>query len=353
MTSHHIAELDSFQGESRWKDQIAQVAETPLSPTSSTSSFHSSHASPPPSPGPREQLFPPPDPSLPPPDVSPEYIPPSALNASHKSLLNLHQPVSSISQQADYAESSHGPIARAQVQSRAHSLVGDVGRSKDSVHSFRHRHQPPTPSALGFVPDMPGGHAGPASRAYSPHIPAPSPIHRDYISATPELLGASPYLGLGAGQQYPRAGSTSTYAPPPLNLPYTLQQIQTSLTALHERMSVLERTQAMILRRDERRRSWFWTSREEEELEDGEEQEERARWGNTATATSRRRRTKGLSIRALWLLLGLLRRAIVDTSIALVLALAVTIVLGGGWNRARVTLRLWAGRARRLITNSA
>lgn len=297
-------------------------------------------------------MYPPPDPSLPPPDVSPEYIPPSALNASHRSLLNLHQPITSLSEQAEYGESSRGPIPLNQPQSRAHSLMGG-GRGIESVHSFRHRHHPPTPSALGFVPDQPGGLAGPASRPYSPQLQAPPPIHRDFISTTPDLLSASPYIGLGGGQQYPRAGSTSTYAPPPLNLPYTLQQIQTSLTALHERMSILERTQGIILRRDERRKSWFWTSREEEELEDGEEEEARARWGDTATTTTtRRRRNKGLSFRALWFILSLVRRAMVDVTVTAVIAFTIAIILGGGWRRSKVTWRLLKTRFQRFIADS-
>lgn len=329
----------------------------PHSPASSSSSFHSSHASPPPSPQaqPQPQLFPPPDPSLPPPDISPEYIPPSALNASHKSLLNLQQPIASLSERAEYADSSRGPFQP--VQSRAHSLIGG-GRGKDSVYSFRHRQQqpqpqqPPTPSALGFVPDQTGRPMASSSRPYSPQLPAP-PIHRDFVAATPDLLSASPYIGLGGSQQYPRAGSTSTFAPAPLNVPYTLQQIQTSLTALHERMSTLERTQAMILRRDERRKGWFWTSREEEELSDGEEQDARARWGETATTTTRRRRRPALGIRAIWFLLGLARRAAVDVTVGMLIALAAAVIMGGGLRRFRVTIQSWRARFQRLLTDAA
>jgi hypothetical protein len=288
------------------------------------------------------------------------------LNASHKSLLNLHQPATTMSQQADYAESSTAPYAYPNNagpgpgplmgDSRTHSLIGG-GRGRESIHSFRHRQQPPTPSALGFMPDQPLHPHASASRSHTPLIPGiPAPIHRDF-AATPELLGASPYVGMGIGHniQYPRAGSTSTFAPAPLNLPYTLQQIQTSLTALHERMTTLERTQAIILRRDERRKGWFWSSREEDDLDEVEDEQERARWGNTATATAtatnRRRPKSALSLRVLWYLLRVVRRAVLDLSVGMLVALVAAIVLGGGWRRARVTLSTLVGRAQRFIAS--
>jgi hypothetical protein len=239
--------------------------------------------------------------------------------------------------------------------SRAHSLVGG-GRGKESIHSFRHRQQPPTPSALGFVPDQAGpGPSHPlasSSRPYSPFIPGP-PIHRDY-AGTPELLGNSPYLGMGIGQnaQYPRPGSTSTLAAAPLNLPYTLQQIQTSLTALHERMTTLERTQAIILRRDDRRKGWFWSSREEEDLDEVEDQQDRVRYGNTATTTSRRKRQGPLSLRAVWFLLRLARRAMVDLGVGMLVTLVAAIIMGGGWRRARLTLSNTIARARQIIASA-
>jgi len=322
----------------------------PLSPTSSSSSFHSSRASPAPSPA--RQLFPPPDPDLPPPDISPEFIPPSALNASHKSLLNLHQPTT-ISQQAEYAESSTTPFTFSHapaLESRNHSLIGG-GRGKESIHSFRHRQQPPTPSALGFMPEQSLHPMASASRPHTPVMPGP-PIHRDF-AATPELLSASPYAGMGIGHntQYPRAGSASTCAVAPVNLPYTLQQIQTSLTALHERMTTLERTQAIILRRDERRKGWFWSSREEDDLDHAEDEHERARWGNTATATSRRKPKSSISLRVLWYLLKVARRTVLDLSVGMLIALVAAIVLGGGWRKARATLTNLTIRAQRFITN--
>lgn len=241
------------------------------------------------------------------------------------------------------------------MDSRAHSLAGG-GRAKESIHSFRHRQQPPTPSALGFVPDHigsgPGHPLASSSRPYSPFAPGP-PIHRDY-AATPELLGNSPYLGMGIGQnaQYPRPGSTSTFAAAPLNLPYTLQQIQTSLTALHERMTTLERTQAIILRRDERRKGWFWSSREEEDLDDMEDQQDRARWGNTATTTGRRKRQGALSLRAVWFLVRLTRRAMIDLGVGMLIALVAAIFVGGGWRRARLTISNAIAKARQMVTSA-
>jgi hypothetical protein len=112
-------------------------------------------------------------------------------------------------------------------------------------------------------------------------------------------------------------------------------------------MSTLERTQAMILRRDERRRGWFWTSREEDELEEVEEEAERPRWATTTRTGVKRR--KGLTIRVLWWLLTTVRRAMVDVGVGMLVLLAASLVIEGGWRRARVSWSRVRAMAQRLI----
>jgi hypothetical protein len=105
----------------------------------------------------------------------------------------------------------------------------------------------------------------------------------------------------------------------------------------------------MILRRDERRKGWFWTSREEDDLDQMEDEQERTRWGNTATTTDRRKKTS-LSLRAVWFLLRLARRTMLDLSVGMVVAIVAAILLGGGWKRARGTLTNLIARGQRFIT---
>jgi len=107
----------------------------------------------------------------------------------------------------------------------------------------------------------------------------------------------------------------------------------------------------MILRRDERRRGWFWTSREEDDLDEMEDEAERTRWGATSTARMKRRKS-GLTMRVIWLLLTSIRRAMVDLSVGMMIALVGVIVIGGGWRRARYTLAQLRGRFARFIANS-
>ncbi|OCF43562.1 hypothetical protein I317_02580 [Kwoniella heveanensis CBS 569] len=405
----HLSELESFGSTSIPRLPMADMADSarPASPASSTSSYHSSQASPPPTiPPPPTYNMLPPDPLLPPPDVAEDIVPPSALTSSHRSLLSLSQAHRSPDVGLGYDHASGVPsmgISAAtggggagHVASRAHSLIGGRGGSgsvqgefrhsgKDSVHSFRQRpyFEPPQQQQQYFR-GGPGFGAGPSAgavgaRPYSPQVPAV----RDFGGVPgPGVLGLgtgpgsglgnphtpdphlSPYLGLNAPTPiYPaRPGSTSTFlshAPPqPLNVANTLQSIQTSLVALHERLSVLERTQAMILRKDERRRNWFWTSREDEELDEIEDdtrtQRDRIKSGqsigsiNTITKVSKR---KGrLSTRVLWFLLTAFRRALVDVGVGMMILLVGVIVLGGGWRRARFTFGRLKTRLQKYIT---
>jgi hypothetical protein len=101
-------------------------------------------------------------------------------------------------------------------------------------------------------------------------------------------------------------------------------------------MSTLERTQAMILRRDERRKGWFWTSREEDELDEVEDEAQRPGWATAATTTRTGvRRRRGLTIRVIWALLTAVRRAMVDVGVGMLVVFAATLIMGGGWRRAR------------------
>ncbi|WVR06379.1 hypothetical protein IAU60_003410 [Kwoniella sp. DSM 27419] len=338
----HLGELESFGA------GIIQPAR-PASPASSTSSYHSSQASPPPSPPPpRPAHMLPPDPLLPPPDVSEDFVPPSALNASHRSLLNLsQQQISTPPVDPTYGGIPVAPPRSNAQASRAHSLVGGQGDyrpSGGSVHSFRQR---------PYLTEQPRNH----NRPYDPQIPAV----RDFAGIgprTPDQSHLSPYLGLHAPTPVypPRPGSASTYShvPPPVNLAHTLQQIQTSLTALHERLSTLERAQSMLLRREEKRKAWFWTSREEDELDQMEYNDRRDRtpadqYSGSTTVTRLKRRQGKLSARVLWFLLGAMKRVFVDVGISTMVLLVGLIVLGGGWRKARWTLYRLRARFQRFL----
>ena len=151
---------------------------------------------------------------------------------------------------------------------------------------------------------------------------------------------------------YPRPGSVSSLNPPPLNVPQSLQQIQISLTALHERMSTLERTQAMLLRKGERRRGWFWPSNEADELDEMEDEAARARWMSTTTATKVKRKKHGFTFRVVWALITAVRRAMLDVGVGMMVALIGVILIGGGWRKARFTLRRLGVRMRRMIQDA-
>lgn len=218
------------------------------------------------------------------------------------------------------------------------------------------------------MPYTPLAHHPTSRGMYSPNPGAP-PAH---LSFTPELPNPSPYVGPGhpayPAHLYPspalpnRPASASTFAaypPMPLNLPQTLQQIQLSLTALHERMSTLERTQAMILRRDERRKTWFWggPSAEEADLDAAEDADARQRWadaapGSSASAAAMRANVRTAAMhrsvraRVVWWLIRSIRRAILDAGVwMLVVVLGALFVpngvrrVRGGWDRLRSRAR--------------
>lgn len=103
----------------------------------------------------------------------------------------------------------------------------------------------------------------------------------------------------------------------------------------------------MLLRREDKRRGWFWNTNEADELDDLEDEVEGAKWPTTTMRVKRRK--SGLTIRVLWLLITAIRRAMMDVGVGMLVALVGVIVLGGGWRRARVTLTGLMTKARRFI----
>lgn len=345
----------------------SMAPERPLSRASSTSSFHSSRASLPPGQdeddhdhdqpgmdgtdeGPSQQRYPPPDPSLPAPDVAPNIIPPSALNPSHRSLVN--SPYS--------APASEGFAAPSQqfLPSRPQSILSGVTPANPR------RPGAPGPGAVGggleFVPEQ--SPTNPPNMGPHPSQPPPQQfISRDFgtpdfgfgRASVPPMIPEyrsgsaaefrSPYV---SQSPFPRPASASTFSHAPLNLPATLQQIQTSLQALHERMTALERSQAVVLRRQDRRKSWFWTNADDE-LEEAEFQSERDRWRSAPSTTVRTRnnRRRGLTVRVVWALITAVRRAALATG-GIVLIAAIVISLMRGSMRRNLALQWKRTRAR-------
>ena len=167
--------------------------------------------------------------------------------------------------------------------------------------------------ALGFVDVHP----------YQPEI--------HYLSQPPLLRSAAtpdiPFVPT------PHPPSVSTFVQAPLTVTVSLQAIQTSLAALHERMGALERGNAALLRQNR----WWWTN----ELDEADDEALRAR---LPVRMPRRR----LGVRIWWAIVAALRRGVVDLSLALVLMM----IMGGGWRRARATFLVWYDRAQRLLRSS-
>ncbi|KAL1412853.1 hypothetical protein Q8F55_000602 [Vanrija albida] len=362
-------------------------ADRPASPASSTSSFHSSHASPlndderlDPLDGRRasqtqselSRAYAPPDPSLPAPDVAPNIIPPSALNTSYRSLVNLANPsaygsenqsfappVQPFTQQhpsGPYPMSPFAPPGGSRPQSLFGGVAGSVGDQRDPLANLRSaRRQQGTPS-LSFVPEHP---VRPPTQVHQPpqqQQQSGYPIARDFGTPdnvphhypSPYLPHPSPYLQ--------RPASVSTFSQAPLNLPATLASIQTSLQALHERLATLEHSQAMILRRQNRKRHWFWGTSEADELEDAELDAEAARWGGYGqpSTTVRVRRRQGLSARVIFALLTAIRRAILGVGATVIVGTIALLLMNGGMRRnAKKAWDQLRGRMVRLLTDAA
>jgi hypothetical protein len=181
------------------------------------------------------------------------------------------------------------------------------------------------------------------------------------MTGMPTLAGQSPYHP----SPFARPASASTFSAQPLNLPGTLQQIHTSLQALHERLSTLERTQSALLRREERRdnRGWwpFSFSGEEDALDDAEmaaeprqpsgewEQydEGRGQWApyspHSHSTTIRLRKKKGLTARVAWALITAVRRAVIGLGAAVLVGSIALMFVTPRWRR---TLQIAMRRTR-------
>lgn len=388
------------------------------SSSSSGASFHSSQASPPRSPTPpparshtesrSSVAYPLPDPDMPIPDIAPDIVPPSALNASHKSLLSLANAVSA----ADAVEASQQHLA-----SRAHSLLegrhgtgmqshlareGGTAQSRGSpsIRSLRSaagrsvgQVASTSASALGFAPLHPAHQHLPPPQAYSHPAAPPSGQYRQHLTPDPNLIArdftpvlapdASPYITYRGPYDPNRPGTPSTFTVPPINVPATLQQISTSLTALHERLATLERTQGLILRREQRKRgTWLGAifglglggllggKTEEEDLDEAEEAAERerrqardndARAGQLNAGRAEvpvasvfspspegRRRGNRSRLALVWWLLRVIRRIVVDVAMGVTLAVAIILIMRG-W-RMRYVRRL-RSKVKKLISD--
>lgn len=388
----------------RWSLEIESMGPLPRaqSTASSESSFHSSRASPPPVTS--DGYYPPPDPSLPAPDVAPNIIPPSALTPSHRSLVNLppsQHPYSDTGlapQQPQFQSSQHG--------SRPQSLFGGSAPDRDHLAAFRARRQT-VPAMLGYVPEAsPTGpshsqHHHQQAPPLTHHVPPPfrpssvqhtvqqapppfgtgspypvppprfpsvppgnAPYARDF--GTPDLqppgmgpgtglpgMGGMPGTGMGMGGMAgmspynpspfarPASASTFSHVHVPLNLPATLQQIHTSLQALHERLATLERTQSALLRRDERRNSSWWPFSfgvaEEDALDSAEIAVDRDQWEGYSpraqSTTIRLRKKKGLSARIAWALITAVRRAVISLGAAVLVGSVALMFVNPRWRR--------------------
>ncbi|BEJ13760.1 hypothetical protein CspHIS471_0309340 [Cutaneotrichosporon sp. HIS471] len=371
-----------------WTRELEAMGPLPRaqSPASSESSFHSSRASPPPDTSPTA-YYPPPDPALPAPDVAPNIIPPSALTPSHRSLVNLPPTT------YPYSDTGNAAPLAPSINSRPQSLFGGSVPDRDHLAALRARRQTAPVAGmggLGYVPESPAGQSQPlpqqqqqpqppsrptSRQPYIPIAPPPfgpyvpqrfpsvppggnAPYARDFgtpdiplagMTGMPNLAGQSPYHP----SPFARPTSASTFSGQPLNLPATLQQIHTSLQALHERLSTLERTQSALLRREERRdsRGWwpFSFSGEEEALDDAEiaaepqtsewEQydENRRQWApyspHSHSTTIRLRKKKGLTARVAWALITAVRRAVIGVGAAVLVGSIALMFVTPRWRR--------------------
>lgn len=218
-------------------------------------------------------------------------------------------------------------------------------------------------SEASFHPFRPGHHqdhiyslrATPQSHLRPPFSPGPVDHWRS------PHVHASPYTGLSTRLQPPlqsRFAQTSAgpvpqaQLPPAIasELPVVLEQIQTSLTALHERINSIEYAQTMVLRRPSD--SWtvllrlmgIGTDQPSEQHWDGYHYGSQNPYGAPITQS-------GLITRVVFRLLGTVRRTVVDAGFVLVMAsLFVAIVAGirgRGRGGRRALLQFWMTAMRR------
>ena len=85
--------------------------------------------------------------------------------------------------------------------------------------------------------------------------------------------------------------------------------------------------------------------------EDADVESRRAPAVNTKTSTaSRARIRRALPFRVIWALLSAIRRAMLDFGVGVLIMLAVSLMVGGGWRRARRTLSRFLIGARDAIS---
>ncbi|EAL21265.1 hypothetical protein CNBD3190 [Cryptococcus deneoformans B-3501A] len=285
------------------------IPSCPASPASSASSYHSSQASPALLPqSSNSPIVPPHDispltPSLPPPDDAPNFIPPSSHHSRNPPSL------SSMQEQRNEVLDAVGRTGRDgnmrdQRPSSAQNLT-----SESQIHAAM-----PLDRITGIEREAVSGKSGSvhsprrqrrdsqASARLASPLPHPTVGSRDFLG-TPETI-SSPFL-------------------------------------------------ALILRRDERRKSWFsWEGHESEELDNCENDQAKEMWGRTGvtTVTKVNAKKKSISMRVLWFLVKTLRRALMDVGIGMMVTLIVIMVLNGGWGRARWMILKYKERLRRFLT---
>jgi hypothetical protein len=104
----------------------------------------------------------------------------------------------------------------------------------------------------------------------------------------------------------------------------------------------------MILRKEDRRRSWFWSTSDVDELDDAELASERDRWAyNPNSTTIRIRKKKGLTVRVIWAFITALRQAAIGVGASVLVAAIAIALLNGGWRRQANTA--WRRLRHRLV----
>ncbi|ADV21885.1 long-chain fatty acid transporter [Cryptococcus gattii E566] len=284
------------------------IPSCPGSPASSSSSYHSSQASP--------ALFPqsnnlptvpqhdmlPLDPSLPPPDIGPNFIPPSSFHSPHRSLSSSMQ------------EPKNGALDAVGRTSKDGSLRGQGPSMAQNLASESHAE---------VLPDRIQGTESKAVSSKPGWIHSPRRQRRD-SQASARLASPMPH---------PTVGSRDFLGTP--------EAISSPFFAL-------------ILRRDERRKSWFsWEGQESDELDNFENDHAKELWDRTGvtTVTKFKTKKKSISIRVLWFLLRTLRRALMDVGVGVVVTFIVIMVLNGGWGRTRWMVLKYKERLRRFLTD--
>lgn len=289
-------------------------------------------------------------------------------------------------------EQSPSPAARSSLPTQLHQQhhqpqqqqhAPPLRPSSNLSHHYQGMQAAPPPFGTGAGPTG-GGSPYPSQvppRFSSVPLSNTGPYARDF--GTPDLPGLNmgqPMGGLGAGipgmssmaggtagglggippspynpSPFARPASASTFSHAQLNLPATLQQIHTSLQALHERLSTLERTQSALLRRDERRRSSWglgWIlggGAEEDALDTAELDADRAReeWeyspARSQSTTVRLRKKRGLSARIVFALLTAIRRAVLGLGAAVFVGSVALLFVNPRWRR---QVQMVARRAR-------